>query len=719
MSLSSDHLATTTAIQREPWVALGDSLGLTDFDPITVNWDLPTEWKKTNLDGAIMNQGAGYALVLGFGALFTALTMAATYLEARSTGAMSSEHFNTAGRNVKTGLTASVIVSQWTWAATLLQSSNQAWLYGISGPFWYAAGASIQVLLFGVLAIEVKRKASNAHTFLEMVDVRWGKVAHIVFTVFAFMTNVLVSSMLLLGGTSVMNAVAGTNIHAMGMVFPVTVIAYTSFGGLKATFFASYIHTAIIFAILVTMVTAVYGVNFDCTDKTVQCDSLGSAGNVWERLTFIANLPSRDGTTELIYNAATQQFVNATGFHQGPVKDNRGGSFLTMMSWSGLQFGIINTIGNFGTVFVDQSYWQSAIAAKPSAAHKGYLLGGLVWFTIPFALATSLGLAGVALNVKLDSSDAGAGLVPPAAAIVLLGTGGGVAVVIMLLMAIISTGSAECIAVSSLCSYDIYRKYIKPDATGQEIVNMSRYGVVVYGCLMAAFNSILNEMGLNLGWVYNFMGILIGGAVPPIAMLLLWKDLPAIGAVVGACSGTFFAVIAWLSVAAGFGPINLDTTGELNAQLAGNMTAIGVSAVICVLFGVVMPQNYDFSELNKGIKLVEDTKVGGEDEDYELSDEFLLPAKAYIMKYGVGGSIFLLLIWPLMSVPWGVFSKSIWDLWASVAFMWGYAAAFIIIFLPIYEVKDTLISIITGKEVAPAKTSTKTEYDKTQALSSA
>eukprot|EP00966_Prymnesium_polylepis_P211615 4900466-Prymnesium_polylepis.1 len=91
------------------------------------------------------------------------------------TGAMSSEHFNTAGRNVKTGLTASVIVSQWTWAATLLQSSNQAWLYGISGPFWYAAGASIQVLLFGVLAIEVKRKASNAHTFLEMVDVRWGK----------------------------------------------------------------------------------------------------------------------------------------------------------------------------------------------------------------------------------------------------------------------------------------------------------------------------------------------------------------------------------------------------------------------------------------------------------------------------------------------------------------------------------------------------------------
>ena len=75
-----------------------------------------------------------------------------------------SEEFNTAGRTVKTGLTAAVIVSQWTWAATLLQSSNVAWKYGVSGPFWYASGATIQVLLFAILAIHVKLKAPRAHT---------------------------------------------------------------------------------------------------------------------------------------------------------------------------------------------------------------------------------------------------------------------------------------------------------------------------------------------------------------------------------------------------------------------------------------------------------------------------------------------------------------------------------------------------------------------------
>lgn len=65
----------------------------------------------------------------------------------------------------------------------------------------------------------------------------------------------------------------------------------------------------------------------------------------------------------------------------GPVEGNEEGSYLTMLSREGFIFGIINIVGNFGTVFVDQSYWQSAIAAKPQSSHKGYLLGGMCWFT--------------------------------------------------------------------------------------------------------------------------------------------------------------------------------------------------------------------------------------------------------------------------------------------------------------------------------------------------
>ena len=144
-----------------------------------------------------------------------------------------------------------------------------------------------------------------------------------------------------------------------------------------------------------------------------------------------------------------------------------------MLSKGGIIFGIINIVGNFGTVFVDQSYWQSAIAAKPSSSTKGYLLGGLVWFTIPFALATAMGLATVAMDLPVTSDEAGDGLVPPAAAVHFFGKGGGIMITIMLFMAITSTGSAEQIAVSSLIAYDIYKKYINPKATGEQILKVS------------------------------------------------------------------------------------------------------------------------------------------------------------------------------------------------------------------------------------------------------
>ena len=536
---------------------------------------------------------------------------------------MTSEHFNTAGRDVKTGLTAAVIVSQWTWAATLLQSSNVAWQYGISGPFWYASGASIQVLLFGVLAIEVKRKAPTCHTFLEMVKARWGKTTHFVFIYYAFATNLIVTAMLILGGGSCMAATSGMNVYLASFLIPITVLTYTMLGGLKATFLASYIHTAIIFVGLVLFVTWTYVIN-DCPETPFgsipkeQCDSIGSASVMYERLAFIAKIdPAELGT------------AGTKGAHHGPAapapnggeSQNRGGSYLTMLSVPGLEFGIINIVGNFGTVFVDQSYWQSAIAASPASAHKGYLLGGLVWFTIPFALATSLGLAGNALNVKLDADEAGQGLVPPASASVMMGKGGGIFMIIMLFMAITSTGSAECIAVSSLVAYDIYREYWNPKATGADILRVSRIAILVYGIIQGALAALLQNLGISIGWMYNFMGIMLGSAVWPVAMLVLDNRVSATGAMAGAIGGNIGSVIAWVVVAAtenegavcggrdskcGDNDKYSDTLGTLKPQLAGCLTALLASALICSVVSACKPQNFDWKEFSQKITLIDD-----------------------------------------------------------------------------------------------------------------
>lgn len=52
----------------------------------------------------------------------------------------------------------------------------------------------VQILLFATLAIELKRRAPNAHTFLEVIRARYGTYAHITFMVFGLLTNILYAS---------------------------------------------------------------------------------------------------------------------------------------------------------------------------------------------------------------------------------------------------------------------------------------------------------------------------------------------------------------------------------------------------------------------------------------------------------------------------------------------------------------------------------------------
>ncbi|KVH91478.1 Sodium/solute symporter [Cynara cardunculus var. scolymus] len=539
---------------------------------------------------AVLNQGVGYSVILGFGAFFAFFTSFLVWLEKRYVGARhTSEWFNTAGRNVKTGLIASVIVSQWTWAATILQSSNVAWEYGVSGPFWYASGATIQ---------------RSKERLLMLIP--WGTAAHVVFLVFCFMTNIIVTAMLLLGGSAVVNALTGVNIYAASFLIPLGVIVYTLAGGLKATFLAMHV-------VLVIFVFLVYTASSE----------LGSPSVVYRRLMEVSSR-----------SRMCQEPLSHDGQACGPVDGNYNGSYLTMLSSGGLVFGIINIVGNFGTVFVDNGYWVSAIAARPSSTHKGYLLGGLVWFAVPFSLATALGLGALALDLPLTASEASHGLVPPATAIALMGKGGSVLLLTMLFMAVTSAGSSELIAVSSLCTYDIYRTYVNPDANGKQILKVSRAVVFSFGCFMGILAVILNKVGVSLGWMYLAMGVFIGSAVIPIAFMLLWRKANAFGAILGTTVGCLLGIITWLSVASvEYGRVNLDTTGRNAPMLAGNLVSILTGGGIHVVCSLLRPQNYDW-ETTKQITVVEKEK--SELSVDEFKEEKLISAKKWIIKWAWG-----------------------------------------------------------------------------------
>lgn len=190
-------------------------------------------------DGAqVLSLGVGYAVVLGIGFVFALFMMLLSALQNRYTSykIATSEEFNTASRSVKPGLIASGIVSAWTWAATLLQSSTVTYEYGICGGYYYAAGATLQIFLMAILAVRVKMIAPYCHTYLEIIHARYGNTAHFVFAAFGLTTNLIASSMMLVGGSAVLNAFTGMNVYAANFLIPLGVALYVILGGLRATF---------------------------------------------------------------------------------------------------------------------------------------------------------------------------------------------------------------------------------------------------------------------------------------------------------------------------------------------------------------------------------------------------------------------------------------------------------------------------------------------------
>jgi len=139
----------------------------------------------------VLSPGVGYGILAGIGAVFTIIMIGTAQFQNRYSDykTKESEEFNTASRSVKPGMIVAGIVSSWTWSATLLTSATFAYSYGISGPMWYAALGSSQVLVFSMLSLMVKKDTPGAHTFPEIVLSRHGPVAHMVYLIFGWMTN--------------------------------------------------------------------------------------------------------------------------------------------------------------------------------------------------------------------------------------------------------------------------------------------------------------------------------------------------------------------------------------------------------------------------------------------------------------------------------------------------------------------------------------------------
>ncbi|KAJ5567768.1 hypothetical protein N7535_007074 [Penicillium sp. DV-2018c] len=626
-----------------------------------------------------LSQTVGYIVVVLIGAIIALGMMLVTKVLKKTAREdnKKTEMFMTANRTIRTGLTASAVISSWLWSTALLGSSFVGYDYGIAGPFWFAAGCSPMIVFFALLGISCKRKIPEAHTSLEVVRIRYGHVAHIVFMILCLVNNIFACANMLLGAAAVITAVTGMHIIAATFLLPVGVTVYTFVGGIKATFLTDYFHTAII------MIIACY-----FSVKAFSTDQIGSVGNLFE----------------LVQAAATRH----------PVAGNQDGTYLTMTSKSAILFGILHTLCNFGLVIMDTSYFIKAFSASPSAVVPGYTIGGIAYFAIPWALGTVMSSVALGLENqpnfptfprRMTATEVGNGLVLPYAAQTIAGKGGAAAVLLITFMACTSTLSAQVIAVSSILSFDVYREYFKKKATDRDLIRASHFGVIFFAAFSAGFSTMLHYVGINLGWTLYMLGVVTCPGIFPMIFTILWRRQSKAAAILSPVLGLATGLAVWLGTASHFGgEVSIASTGQVLPCVYGTVASCMSPIVYSVLITLVRPQNYDWGDFKK-VKLSLEkldsnlttapldkngrSEVGVEEGDRGRASFDQKELKRWARIAAVWATATFLghwVVWPLPMYGSGyVFGKKFFIAWVVVAIIWLWLSMLIAIFYPIFD----------------------------------
>lgn len=640
------------------------------------------------------SQSVGYGFIVGVGFAFAVLMVGITHLLTKFFNEVQdSEMLMTAKRSIKTGLVASAVVSSWTIGSTLLLSCTSAYNEGVSSAYWYGAGASVQIIFFSMLALEIKKKAPNCHTYQEVVRTRYGPATHIVSVAYSTIQMVCYTTNLLINGSSIFNAITGMNRDAATVLFPIGVIIYTLMGGIKATFLTDWTHTVIMYSFVLVFLFKCYATG----------DIVGSPGKLWE----------------LLVEAAERR----------PISGNADGSFLTFNSVQGGLFGLVLVGAGFAAA-CDSQLFQKAIAADPKVLVKGYVLGGLAWFSLPFCLATTMGLAAAALETSpsfptypdlMTSAEINAGLVLPYAAKAIMGKTGVAMVLTMIFMAVTAAFSSEAIAISAMVTHDVYKAYIDPNAKGARLVWVSDITVVGFGVLTVALGIGLAHAGFDVSFITTASGIIVNTNIVAMVLTLYWRKMSGFAYCVGTTLCTVIALASWFGYTVSqSGVITLTTLSTNEALAAGNTIAVGAPLIVMPLLVWMKPTNFEWEEWLK-IKQDDNTEfdakhgltniLSQEDATEAVLIEIQNNEAVLKRQFKIGAvtvTVLILCLLILIPIPlYGtkyIFSKNFFTGYIVIVFLWGFFANYVIIVIPIYDGKDALVrlyKILVGQAEKP------------------
>jgi SSS family solute:Na+ symporter len=405
----------------------------------------------------------------------------------------------------------------------LMGWAGAAYQYGILATHWYWIGA-IPAMLFLAIVMMPFYYISKTHSVPGFLQLRYGESARCVSAVsFAFMT-VLMSGINMFAMALVMRVVLGWDLNFSIWVSSITVAIYVALGGLRSAIFNEVLQFVMIW--LGALLIPILG--------------------LWEA----------GGWNGLVRKIAERMHGDYTHLW-GPL-----GSFSTNpmgTHWTGIVLGLGFCV-SFGYWTTDFLVVQRVLAAKDlRSARLAPIIGAAFKMAVPFIviLPGLLGLALLPSGLKLVPQDVAVAtgghsyneVLPLMLARYcgpgLLGLG-----ITALLAGFMSGMAGEVCAFSTVWTYDIYKAFIRKDASDEHYVKMGRWCIILGVLISIGTAYLVMSFKSIMDYVQALFSFFIAPLFGTVVLGMLWKRATPKGGFWGLLAGTVssIAMFVWVKI---------------------------------------------------------------------------------------------------------------------------------------------------------------------------
>jgi SSS family solute:Na+ symporter len=469
------------------------------------------------------------------------------------------EDFFLAGRDMTAWIAGLSFVAANLGALELMGWAASAYQYGILATHWYWIGAIPAMLFLGIVMMPFYY-ISKTHSVPGYLQLRFGESARGLSAIcFAIMT-ILMSGINMYSMALVMKIILGWDIHFSIWVSSLTVAVYVVLGGLLSAIFNEVLQFFLIW--LGALLIPIIGLT-----------ETGGWHGMVQRI--VNRFPGQD---------FTHLWAGLGSFTSNPMG----------IQWTGIVFGLGFVI-SFGYWTTDFLVVQRVLSARDlRSAKMAPIIGSVFKMALPFIVILP-GLLGLAVlpDKLVGESQAGPGVhtynevLPLMLARYcgpgLLGLG-----ITALIAGFMSGMAGNVSAFATVWTYDIYRAFIRKEASDKHYVDMGRWCTIL-GVLVSIGTAYLVMQFLSImDYVQALFSIFIAPLFGTVLLGMLWKRATPAAGFWGLLAGTLSSIGMFLWVEFDHSALRFIALSSHAKDMAENMYRALWSWIICVIVTVVV-----------------------------------------------------------------------------------------------------------------------------------